>query len=260
MKKIKILLLCTLITLILSCGTLGAFLSDFLSDEDKFSNKEAVQALKEALNIGVEYASNSLHKKDGYYGHKVLKIMFPPEADIIIDNIHRIPFGEELLEDVIIRVNRSAEEAAKDIVPIFANAIREMTVRDGIEIVYGSDTAACDYLKEKTYDDLTALYQPKLQACLEKPLVMGVSADTAWRRLVRAYNKAGRVANVAARIMNEPEPMPRVNPDMSTFVTQKALDGVFYKVGQEEAKIRKDPFDYASKIINKVFGAVLKDR
>ncbi len=260
MKKIKILILCVLIVFVSSCESLGAFLDAALGSDESFSNKEAVQALKEALNIGVKYASNNLHKKDAYYGNELLKIMFPPEAQVIVDNIDKVPYGRKLLNDVVLRVNRSAEEAAKDIVPIFANAIKEMTVKDGIAIVYGSDTAACDYLKEKTYDDLTNLYQPKLQACLKKPLVMGVSADTAWRRLVNAYNKAGKVVNTAARIMNEPDPMPRVNPDMSTFATQKALDGVFYKVGQEEAKIRKDPFDYASKIINKVFGAALKKR
>ncbi len=260
MKQLKSITVVIMLLFLSSCASLDALLSSFSSSENGFSNTEAVRALKEALRIGVRYAADDLHKEDGYYGNDLLKIMFPPEASVIIENIDRIPGGKKLLKDVVLRVNRSAENAAKEIVPIFTNAIKDMSIQDGINIVYGSNTAASEYLKEKCYKDLQDLFQPKLEACLKKPLVMGVSADKAWRRLVNAYNKAGKYVNIGARIMHEPAPMPHVSPDMSRFATEKALDGVFYKIGEEEAKIRKDPFEYASNIIQKVFGIALKNK
>ncbi len=244
-----------------SCANLNSLVSQVSSSgENSFTNEEAIKALKEALKIGVDYASKNLHQKDGYYGNEVLKIMFPPEAKAIVKNINKVPQGKKLLKDVVLRVNRSAEEAAKDIVPIFAKAIKGMSIEDGVKIVYGSNTAACDYLKEKTYKELVNLFQPKLQECLKKPLVLGVSADESWRKLVNSYNSAGEVVNAGAKVMGKPEPMPYVSPDMSQYATEKALDGVFYKVGEEEAKIRKSPLKYASNIVKKVFGIALKKK
>ncbi len=261
MKQIKIVSFLISLILLASCANLKSLVEGVSSGGTKnFTNTEAIEALKKALNIGVDYAAKTLHQKDGYYGNEALKIMFPPEAKVIVKNINRIPQGKKLLKDVVLRVNRSAEEAAKDIVPIFAKAIKTMSIEDGVKIVYGSNTAATDYLKAKTYNELTNLFQPKLQRCLEKPLVMGVSADQSWRKLVNAYNQAGELVNAGANIMNQPEPMPHISPDMSRFATEKALDGVFYKVGEEEAKIRKQPFKYASNIVKKVFGIALNKK
>ncbi|PIE98290.1 MAG: hypothetical protein CR988_04140 [Treponema sp.] len=258
MKKSKFLILSILFSMLMfsSCETLNALLGTLDGSQKAFSNDEAIQALKKALNVGAKSASSQLGAENGYFGNTLLKIFLPPEADIIIDNIDKIPFGQKMVDDVILRINRSAENAAKEVVPIFADAIREMTIKDGIEIVYGDNRAATTYLKNKTYTKLVNLFAPKMQASLSKPLVMGVSANAAWTKLVKAYNIAGALANKTASIMGQEEPMPPITADLAEFATGKALDGLFYKVGEEEGKIRKDPFDYASAIIQKVFGAV----
>ncbi len=242
-----------------SCETLSGLLGGGFngSKKESFTNAEAIEALKDALVVGAKYASSDLGRKDGYFKNSILKIAFPPEAKVIVDNIEKIPYGQRLLDDLVLRINRSAEETAKEIVPIFSGAVKEMTIKDGIEIVYGKEDAATAYLKEKTHKKLLNLFAPKMKACLAKPLVAGVSADKAWKNLITAYNTAGKIPNGLAKLKGEKEPMPEVNPDMAEFATDKALDGIFYKVAEEEKKIRKSPLEYASNMIKKVFGAIL---
>lgn len=222
------------------------------------TNQEAVAALKDALKEGVQSASRQLSVKDGYFGNALLKILLPPEARPMLDSVGKIPQGQKLIDDVVLRLNRSAEEAAKDVGPIFVDAITSMTVSDGIAIVKGGDRAATDYLESKTRKRLFDLYRPKVDSALSKPLVMEVSAKKAWETLSGAYNKAGTVANAAAKLAGKKEPMPRVTVDLASYATDKALDGLFRKISEEEVKIRKDPLKYASAMIKKVFGA-LKD-
>ena len=147
-------------------------------------------------------------------------------------------------------MNRSAEEAANEVVPIFSEAITGMTVQDGIGIVKGERDAATVYLKDKTYEQLMKLYQPKMKAVLEQDLIGSMSANEAWETLTGTYNNIVTVAGVAGK-----ELVP-INTNLSEYVTGKALDGVFIKVAEEEGKIRDNPLDYAENIIKKVFGAV----
>ena len=127
--------------------TLNAFPSDLFSGltssskKTSFSNSEAVAAMKEALNAGVKSASSSLSKKDGYFKNAALKILLPKEAQPILNTVNKIPGGQALVDDVILRINRSAEESAKEVTSIFTQAIKEMTVNDGIKIVTGNKTA-----------------------------------------------------------------------------------------------------------------------
>lgn len=222
------------------------------------TNQEAVAALRDALKEGIQSASRQLSVKDGYFGNALLKILLPPEAKPMLDSVGKIPQGQKLIDDVVLRLNRSAEEAAKEVVPIFVDAITSMTVSDGIAIVKGGERAATDYLESKTRKRLFDLYRPKVDTALSKPLVMDVSAKKAWETLSGAYNKAGTVANTAAKLAGKREPMPRVTVDLASYATDRALEGLFLKIGEEEGKIRKDPLKYASAMIKKVFGA-LKD-
>lgn len=242
--------------------TLNAFPSDLFSGltssskKTSFSNSEAVAAMKEALNAGVKSASSSLSKKDGYFKNAALKILLPKEAQPILNTVNKIPGGQALVDDVILRINRSAEESAKEVTSIFTQAIKEMTVNDGIKIVTGNKTAATDYLKSKTYNKLISLYKPKVSSALNKPLVLNISANKAWGSLTGAYNKVGSVPNKTARLVGKKEPFPKVEVDLATYATEKALDGLFIKIAEEEKQIRENPSNYASDLIQEVFGAV----
>ena len=221
-----------------------------------FTNSEAISAMKDALTEGIKASSRQLSSTDGYFGNAALKILLPDEADVMIDNIGKIPGGQKLVDDVVLRLNRSAEEAAKEVVPIFTSVITSMTVSDGIAIVTGGNNAATKYLREKTYSQLMDLYRPKVSSALAKPLVAGISANSAWTTLTTKYNQVGAPVNKAASIIGQAAPMPEVEVDLATFATEKALDGLFSKIAEEESSIRANPMDYVSSMIQKVFGAV----
>ena len=247
-----------------SCDTLFDILGLAGSGDALFTNVEAVEAMKKALNIGAENSSTALQKEDAYY-KSALKIPLPDEVDNAIKTLTNIPavgyllgdLSGKLVEDVVLSINRSAEAAAKEIVPIFSTAIKEMTVQDGITIVTGERNAATVYLKDKTYNQLMGLYQPKMNDVLKEDLVRGISANTAWNTLIEKYNGIveNKVVINAAKLANKTVPGP-INTNLSEYVTGKALDGVFLTVEGEEGKIRDNPWGYASSIIEKVFGAV----
>ena len=225
-----------------------------------YTNEEAIAAMKDALEEGIKFAAKELSKENAYYKNSLIKILLPPEAQPILNALNSIPGGSKLAEEVVLRLNRSAEESAKDTIDIFAKAIKSMTVVDGIKIVTGSKNAATIYLKEKCYDSLVLLYKPKVNAALNKPLVLDISANAAWKKLVTTYNEYAKIPNSVARLAGQAEPFPQVEVDLASYATKKALDGLFYKIEEEEAKIRENPFGYASNMIQKVFGAVKRGR
>lgn len=251
--------LCAVALCMVSClSTLESVAGSFVETTPKITDADAASAMRDALKEGASSASRQLSAADGYFGNAALKIVMPPEAAALVDNVGKIPQGQKLIDDVVLRMNRAAEDAAKDIVPIFAKAITEMTIMDAIGILKGGDTSATEYLSSKTRRPLFDLYRPKVKDALSKPLVMDVSADRAWTSLTGAYNKVGSPVNAAAKIAGKKQPMPAVEVDLATYATNRALDGVFVKIAEEEKKIRANPVAYASNMIKKVFGA-LKD-
>lgn len=251
-----------------SCDTLFDILGLNGSGDALFTNTEAVEAMKSALNIGAQSSSDALSQEDAYY-RSALKIPLPSEVDSAITTLKKIPgigdlagnLSTDLVEKVVLSINRSAEEAAKEVVPIFSTAITGMTVQDGIGIVTGERDAATVYLKDKTYSQLMDKYQPKMQEVLEQDLIGEVSADDAWKTLTSKYNSVIDTINgsyvFSAAVKASGYTLPeRINTNLSEYVTGKALDGVFVKVGEEEGKIRDNPWGYAENIIQKVFGAV----
>ncbi|MBN2510044.1 MAG: DUF4197 domain-containing protein [Spirochaetales bacterium] len=264
MKKTKparyllILSAVALLTFVSCLTTLTSVAETALSGQgtNRVTNAEAVQALKDALKEGISSASRQLSRTDGYFGSAVLKILLPPEAKPMMDAISKIPQGRKLIDDVVLRLNRAAEEAAKDVVPIFVDTITSMTIADGIAIVKGGNSAATDYLESKTRERLFNLYRPKVDTALGRPLVANISAKKSWETLSSAYNRAGTIPNTTAKALGKKEPMPKVTVDLSSYATNRALDGLFYKIAEEEAEIRKNPAAYASGMIKKVFGAL----
>ena len=270
-RKFLVVLILLFSSLFFSCDSILDMLGLSSNGSTLFTNTEAVEAMKSALNIGAKSSSDQLRKEDAYY-KTALKIFLPDEVYSALDAVDELKdlevFGFDigsavsnlsgkLVENVVLSVNRSAEHAAKDVVPIFSKAITGMTVQDGIKIVTGEDDAATEYLKENTYSELMELYQPMMDEVLKKDLIGEVSANDAWNNLRNQFNNivTNNAVKVAAALANKTLPPP-INTDLSEYVTGKALDGVFVKVAEEEGKIRENPFDYAYDIVQKVFGAV----
>jgi hypothetical protein len=211
---------------------------------------EVVSGLKEALALGAKTSAERLAMENGYYGDAAIKILLPYEAKTIIDNISKIPGGEQLVEDVILRINRAAEDAAKEVAPIFVNSVTQMTIRDAFNILKGADNAATSYLKATTYDELYSLYKPKIQISTEKKIIGNVSTKDSWVTLTGKWNL---VANsVAGRLAG----LKPVNTDLDAYLTTKALEGMFSKVEIEELKIRKEVSARVTPLLKRVFGSL----
>jgi hypothetical protein len=214
------------------------------------TESEVISGLKEALTTGARNSAQKLAAENGYYGDQAIKILLPDEAKMIIDNISKLPGGQKMVEDVILRINRAAEDAAKEAAPIFVNSITQMSITDAFNILKGSDNAATQYLRSTTYSQLYSLYKPKIQASTEKKIIGGMSTKDSWNLLTGKWNTlansiAGRVAGLKA-----------VNTDLDDYLTNKALNGMFMKVEQEEYKIRKNVSARISPLLQKVFGSL----
>jgi hypothetical protein len=155
-----------------------------------------------------------------------------------------IPDGKVLIDAAVLKMNRAAEDAAKEAIPIFSNAITSMTLRDATNIIFGVDSAATSYLKQTTYNQLVAAYSPKIDNSLRS-----VGASQAWEALITPYNRFA--SSPAALLVKDARP---INPNLSQYVTQRALDGLFFKVQEEERNIRKNPLARVSNLLQRVFG------
>ncbi|MDR0812283.1 MAG: DUF4197 domain-containing protein [Paludibacter sp.] len=216
------------------------------------SNSENILGLKSSLNVGIENAVGILGKQDGFLKDAALKLLLPEEANKIIDNIKLIPGGQALVDKAILSLNRSAEDAVKEAVPIFRNAITGMSIGDATNILFGADNAATEYLKKTTYTQLAQAFAPKIATSLGKDLIGGVSTNKAWNDLTSAYNKAA--ATTAGKIAG----LAPVNVNLEQYVTEKTLNALFTKVANEEKAIRTDPKARVNELLQKVFGQLDK--
>jgi hypothetical protein len=197
------------------------------------SNDEIIEGLREALTVGSNNASKAAAAVDGYYKNPKLYIPFPSEAKKMEQMLRS--FGQEkLVNDFLLSLNRAAEDAAKEAAPIFVNAVKGMSIADGLSILNGKDDAATQYLKQNTQALLVEKFKPIVENSLHK-----VSATKYWEQLVVAYNKIPMVE--------------KMNPNLSEYATQKAIDGIFIVVAEQELQIRKNPAARVSAILKKVF-------
>ncbi|MES2689199.1 MAG: DUF4197 domain-containing protein [Bacteroidota bacterium] len=210
------------------------------------SNEEIIAGLKSALNVGTDTSVSVLNKQDGYYKDLAVKVLLPPEAQAVYSNISKVPGGDVLLEETVIKLNRAAEDAAAEARPIFIDAITGITIEDGLGILNGDDTAATFYLKGKTFTPLTGAFQPKIQTALDKKIIGNISASSAYDNLIKTYNTASLNGILFDKITTN---------TLSEHVTRKALDGLFIKVADEEKAIRHDPIARVTDILKKVFGS-----
>ena len=197
------------------------------------NSSEISDGLKQALQVGAERGLQKLSSVDGYFANAAVKILMPDEAKKVEQKLRTLGFGTQV-DNAILSMNRAAEDAAKSAAPIFINAIKQMSIQDAVGILRGGDFAATGYLKNKTTTELTNTFRPVIEASLEK-----VNATKYWNTIFNTYNKFS---------------LNKVNPDLSAYVTEKSLAGIFYQLGLEEQKIRKDPAARTTDLLKKVFG------
>ncbi|MFO7923871.1 MAG: DUF4197 domain-containing protein [Bacteroidales bacterium] len=244
---IKKILPLALLVFITGCSELKQ-LTEQLDTSRPLTNQEVVDGLKQALTIGSNSAAAGLSETDGYYRDEMVRIMLPPEAQIITENLSLLPGGEKLIEDVILKINRAAEDAAREAAPVFAAAVRTMTIQDGFAILKGENDAATQYLRTRTWNELYGLYQPKIKSSVDKPVAGNISPGESWNTLTTQWN---RIANSAMGRLSDLTP---VNVELDRYLTEKALDGLFLKLADEEEKIRTNPAARVTDLLKRVFG------
>lgn len=197
------------------------------------SNGDIINGLKEALRIGTDSSSKKLSKVDGFFGDAAIKILMPAEAQKVEKTLRSIGMGL-VVDNAILSMNRAAEDAASGVGNIFLNSIKQMSVTDGLQILRGGDFAATDYLKKATTIELTEKFRPVIEASLIK-----TNATKYWSELFTNYNKFT---------------FKKINPDLTAYVTERALSGLFLNISLQEQKIRKDPAAQVTGILKSVFG------
>jgi hypothetical protein len=246
--KVRFISLVVIFLILAGCAELTKVLNT--TSVQPLTEADVISGLKEALSTGATNAAARLSAVNGYYSDLTVKVLLPDEAKVIVDNLSKIPGGDKLVEDVILRINRAAEDAAKEAAPIFVSSIRQMTVKDAFNILRGPDNAATVYLKATTYDELYALYKPKIQSSTEKKIVANISTKDSWLALTGKWN------SFANSVPGKLAGMKPVTTDLDAWLTNKALDGMFVKVAGEELKIRKQVSARVTPLLQRVFGSL----
>jgi hypothetical protein len=197
------------------------------------SSLDIAAGLKEALNKGVTEQVSKLTKTDGFYKNEAVKILMPEEL-LKVDRTLRKMGMSTLADDGIKALNRAAEDAVKEATPIFVGAIKNMTITDAKSILMGNETSATTYLQKSTAAALYAKFSPVVQTSLGK-----VGADLIWASIIKKYNTIPFVKTI--------------NPDITDYVTNKSLEGVFKMITVEEKNIRTNLNARTSDVLKKVF-------
>ena len=197
------------------------------------SNEDIISGLKEALRVGTDSSTKRLSKTNGFFSDAAIKILMPPEAQKVEKTLRNMGMSK-MVDKAVLSMNRAAEDAASGVGDIFWNSIKNMSITDGLQILKGGDFAATEYLKKTTTAELTAKFKPVIEGSLTK-----TDATKYWNDVFTNYNKFSS---------------EKVNPDLTAYVTEKALAGLFLNISLEEQKIRKDPAAQVTGILQKVFG------
>lgn len=203
------------------------------------TNAEVISGLREALQVGIKNAVNKSAVLDGFLGNPEIRLPFPPDAIKVREKALQLGMNSQV-EKFETTLNRAAEEAVKEALPIFTQAILNMSVQDGFAILKGGNGAATRFLKEQTSQQLYNAFLPKVKDATAK-----VSLTAYWTPLINKYNAA--VALTGGE---------KINSDLDAFVTQGAIEGLFKMVQQEEDKIRANPAARVTDLLAKVFGSL----
>ena len=240
--KHNILIVVTLVILCFgqaSCKTMDVRLDDI---SDKFSavgdaptSQDFYQGVMEALGVGVQRAVDTLGQTGGYYNDIQVKIPVSAELQKVESTLRRL--GQDKYVDQFIRtMNKAAEQAVPQAKNIFIDAIKQMKIEDAKRIVKGSDDAATQYFKDKTYGSLQNAFLPVVKQATNQ-----VNLTASYKRMTGKMGLLGQYL--------DPDTL-----DLDSYITRKALDGLFVKLAEEESKIRHDPVARTTEILKKVFG------
>ena len=241
MKLVPILLLISLF----SCSIIEDVSTTIINPTNNSSskidltNEEVISGLKEALNVGIKNAVNSSSVTDGFLKNDIIRLPFPPDAIKVREKALNFGLSKQV-ETFEETLNRAAEEATKKALPIFIDAIKNMSVSDGFSILKDGEGAATKFLKSQTSNQLVIAFAPVVKEATTK-----VQLTAYWNPIITRYNSAMSLSGGQ-----------KLNPDLDAYITQKAIDGLFYLVEVEENKIRKDPIARVSDILVKVFGSL----
>jgi hypothetical protein len=199
-----------------------------------FSQEEVGSGLKEALTNGVEKGVSQLSKPDGFFKDLSIKIPLPQEVSKVESKLRSLGQGKQV-DQAIESINRAAEDATLAAKNIFVAAIKGMSINDAISILRGEVNAATAFLDESTRAELSSKFEPMVRASLDK-----VGATKNWNTIFTNYNKLPLVQHV--------------NPDLVSYATGKAIDGLFIQIAKEELNIRRNPSARSTDLLKKVFG------
>lgn len=230
--KIKYALILMLTFGLSSCDITSQIPGTIGTNTGGLSSSEIANGLKEALRVGTDSSTKKLSAINGFFGDAAIKILMPPEAEKVEKTLRNVGLGS-VVDKAVLSMNRAAEDATQYVGQIFWNAIKQMTIQDAIGILRGGDFAATDYLKKHTTSELTNAFKP----IIDKSLVT-TDATKYWNDVFKVYNRFSS---------------NKVNTDLNEYVTEKALQGLFYNIGLEEKKIRENPAARVTDILKKVF-------
>lgn len=232
MKKIFIPLVTLCLTLS-GCAELQQAVSQLPQAGGILSTADIAAGLREALDKGIEKQVTKLTQTDGFYKNQLVKILLPPELQKVDKTLRDIGLGS-LADEGLKLMNRAAEDAVKEATPIFVSAVKNITFTDAKNILMGNDEAATSYLKKSTSSQLYTKFNPVIKSSFSK-----VGADKVWSNIISKYNKVPLVN--------------KINPDLTDYVTNQALDGVFKMIAVEEKDIRNNITARTSPLLKKVF-------
>ena len=230
MKKVIVFVV---IFQLLACAELQQVVNQLPQRESGLGNAEIANGLREALNMGINKQVGKLTQKDGFFKNELVKILLPEELQKIDETLRDIGLGN-LADEGLKVLNRAAENAVGEATPIFVNAVKGITFDDARNILLGSDGAATQYLTITTQTDLYNKFNPVIKSSFEK-----VGADEIWNNLITTYN--------SLPLTND------VNPNLTDYVTQEALKGVYTMIAIEEKEIRTKVSARTTDILKRVF-------
>ena len=203
-----------------------------------FTETEAANGIKEALGQGVAKSILKLNTTDGFFNDAVYKVLLPPDAKKVEKTLRAAGFGN-MVDKAILQINRGAEDAVGYAKPIFVDAIKNMTLQDAVGLVKNGDTSATHFFRNKTTAQLMAAFQPVIRASLNR-----VDATKYYGDIINTYN-------------NLPTTFRKINPDLTSYVTERATLALFDQIAKEELNIRSNFSARSSDLLRKVFGTVV---
>jgi hypothetical protein len=231
MRKIILLLLAT--TIFSGCAELQQVVDQLPQGNVGLSQLDIANGLKEALNNGIDKQVSKLTATDGFFKNEAVKILLPQELQTVDTKLRQVGLSS-LADEGLKVINRAAEDAVKEATPIFVSAVKNMTFTDAKNILMGNNTAATTYLETSTSNALYAKFNPVIKNSFSK-----VGADKVWTNIITKYNSLPLVK--------------KVNPDLTDYTTNKAMEGVFKMIAVEEQNIRTNLNSRSSDLLKRVF-------